>query len=170
MTKEVCNMNIAFEPLSMQHQTDVMTIFNHYILTSTAAFPGKPLPDPFFAMILKKSEGGYPAYAVRSDEKVVGFCQLSPYNPFSSFAGTACVTYFLAPEYTGKGIGAECLRILEENGKEMNISHLIAEISSENEASMYFHEKNGFRKVGELTEIGSKLGRSFGIILMQKDI
>ena len=163
-------MNISFEPLGMQHQTDVMAIFNHYILTSTAAFPGTPLPEPFFAMILKKSEGGYPTYAVLCDGKVAGFCQLSPYNPFSSFVSTACVTYFLAPEYTGKGVGAACLGRLKEDGKEMNISHLIAEVSSENEASLRFHEKNGFRKVGDLKEIGSKFGRSFGIILLQKDI
>ena len=163
-------MNIKFEVLGMQHQTDVMEIFNHYVLTSTAAFPGKPLPTPFFAMISKKSEGGYPAYAVICDDKIAGFCQLSPYNPFSSFASTASVTYFIAPEYTGKGVGAGCLRKLEEDGKSMNISHLIAEVSSENDVSLRFHEKNGFRKVGELSGIGSKLGHSFGITLLQKDI
>lgn len=163
-------MKLTFEPLGMQHQSDIMSIFNHYVLNSTAAFPGKPLPEPFFAMFLKKSEGGYPAYAVISDGKVIGFCQLSPYNPFSSFVSTACVTYFIAPEYTGKGLGAECLRKLEEDGKKMNISHLIAEVSTENEASLRFHEKNGFRKAGELNGIGSKLDRSFGIVLLQKDI
>lgn len=163
-------MNITFDALGTQYQSEVMEIFNHYILTSTAAFPGNSLPEPFFAMLLKKSEGGYPAYAVLCDGKVAGFCQLSPYNPFSTFAGTACVTYFPSPEYSGKGIGTECLRRLEEDGKKMNISHLIAEVSSENDGSLRFHEKNGFRIVGELNGIGSKFGRSFGITLLQKDI
>lgn len=163
-------MNITFDALGTQYQSEVMEIFNHYILTSTAAFPGNSLPEPFFAMLLRKSEVGYPAYAVLCDGKVAGFCQLSPYNPFSTFAGTACVTYFLSPEYSGKGIGTECLRRLEEDGKKMNISHLIAEVSSENDGSLRFHEKNGFRIVGELNGIGSKFGRSFGITLLQKDI
>ena len=86
-------MNITFDALGTQYQSEVMEIFNHYILTSTAAFPGNSLPEPFFAMLLRKSEVGYPAYAVLCDGKVAGFCQLSPYNPFSTFAGTACVTF-----------------------------------------------------------------------------
>lgn len=53
-------MNITFDALGTQYQSEVMEIFNHYILTSTAAFPGNSLPEPFFAMLLKKSEGGYP--------------------------------------------------------------------------------------------------------------
>ena len=163
-------MSITFEPLGMQHQSAVMAIFNHYVRTSTAAFPGNPLPEPFFAMFLKKSEGGYPAYTVLSGGTVIGFCQLSPYNPMSSFVSAACVTCFLDPEYTGRGIGSECLYKLEADGRAMNISQLIAEVSSENRESLRFHEKNGFFRVGELRDIGRKLGRSFGVVLMQKEL
>jgi len=163
-------MNIKFEPLSMSHQSPIMAIFNHYVEAGTAAFPSRPLPEPFFAMFLKKSEGGYPAYAVLDGEKVIGFCQLSPYNPMPSFRKTANCTYFIAPEYVGRGVGGECLKKLIEDGKNMGISCLIAEISSENEKSLAFHEKHGFKKVGELIDIGEKLGRSFGVVLMRKDL
>lgn len=163
-------MNITFSALSTERQSAVMEIINYYVQSGTAAFPAHALPEPFFAMLLKKAEGGYPAYAVLDDGKVIGFCQLSPYSPFSSFSNTADCTYFLSPEYTGKGVGAKCLAKLVEAGKEMGIRHLISSISSENAASIRFHEKNGFRRAGELSDIGEKLGRSFGVVLMQKDI
>ncbi len=163
-------MNIIFEPMNMEHSSAVMSIFNHYISTSTSAFPARPLPEPFFGMFLKKCEGGYPNFVVKDNDTVIGFCQLSPYNPMSSFVKTAECTYFIAPEYTGKGVGRLCLDKLIDSGKAMGIEHLLAEISSENEASIRFHEANGFRKTGELEGIGEKFDRGFSVVIMQKDI
>jgi len=163
-------MNVTFEPLSMTHQSAVMAIFNHYVETSTAAFPGRPLPEPFFAMFLKKCEGGYPSFAVLDGKTVIGFCQLSPYNPMPTFAKTAECTFFIAPEYTGKGVGKLCLSKLIEEGRQMGITHLISEVSSENEGSIRFHEANGFRKVGALESVGEKLGRVFSVVMLQKDL
>lgn len=57
-------MNITFTALSTEHQSAVMEIFNYYVQSGTAAFPAHALPEPFFAMLLKKAEGGYPACAV----------------------------------------------------------------------------------------------------------
>ena len=164
-------MNIAFEVMNEKHQKDVMEIFNYYVENSTAAFPSKTLPEQFYAALLKKSEG-YPAYSLVDTETntVAGFCQLSAYSPFPTFSKTACLTYFLSPEYTGKGIGSQCLAKLESEAKQMNITHLIAEISSENAGSIHFHVKHGFAVAGELHDIGEKLGRKFGVVYMEKAI
>ena len=162
-------MKIVFEKMDINYQKEVMEIFNYYVVNSTAAFPTKELPEHFYAMLLKKSEG-YPAYVMIDQEKnkVAGFCQLSAYNPFASFSKTACVTYFIASEYTSKGLGSMCLSKLEEEAKEMEIEHLIAEISSENSGSISFHKKHGFETAGELHNIGEKFDRKFGIVLMSK--
>ncbi|MCQ2386725.1 MAG: N-acetyltransferase family protein [Clostridia bacterium] len=162
-------MDITFAPLSQEHAEGVMRIFNYYVENGTAAFPGKALPVPFFGMFLKKSEG-YPAYALLNGEHVVGFCQLSAYNPFSSFTDAACLTYFIDPACTGKGLGSQCLARLEAEAKERGICHLVAEVSSENEGSLSFHKQHGFSLVGELPEIGSKFGRRFGVCYLQKTI
>lgn len=162
-------MDIIYESLGQQHAEGVMRIFNYYVENTTAAFPGKPLPVPFFAMFMKKAEG-YPAYALLDGTELIGFCMLSAYNPFSSFADAACLTYFIDPEYTGKGIGSDCLAHLENEAKDRGICHLIAEVSSENEGSLNFHKNHGFEKVGELPEVGSKLGRRFGVAILMKSI
>lgn len=164
-------MNIVFENMNKKHQKDIMTIFNYYVENSTSAFPPKALPDQFYAMLLKKSED-YPGYALIDTDKdiVVGFCQLSAYNPFPTFIKTACLTYFIAPEYTGKGLGSDCLSKLESDAKQMNIEYLISEISSENSGSISFHRNHGFTVVGELHNIGEKFNRKFGIVYMEKSI
>jgi len=162
-------MEITYEALNPQHAEGVMRIFNYYVENSTAAFPGKSLPVPFFGMLMKKSEG-FPAYALLDGEDVVGFCQLSAYNPMSSFADAACLTYFIDPAYTGKGLGSACLERLEQEAKEKGICHLVAEVSSENSGSLRFHKAHGFTVAGELKDIGSKFGRRFGVVLLMKTV
>jgi len=163
-------MSINFEPLSTPHAAAVMEIFNGYVESGTAAFPSRPLPEQAFPMFIKQSEGGYPSYAVLEGGRVIGFCRLMPYSPMPTFAKTAMLSLFLAPDCTGCGVGSACLERLIADGKEKGIEVLLAEVSSENEKSLRFHEKNGFERVGELKNIGQKLGRSFGVVLYQKTL
>ena len=72
--------------------------------------------------------------------------------------------YFIQDKYTGIGAGGFALRRLEEEAKK-----LLADISTENEKSIEFHKRNGFRECGRLPDIGKKFGRSFGIVYLIKD-
>ena len=160
-------MNIVFEKMGNEHQKPVMEIFNYYITNSTAAFPQTALPEPFYKFLMEKAEG-YPSYVLKDDDTVIGFCQLSKYNPFSTFKSTANITYFIAKDYTRKGLGSKCLEKLEQDAIKMGIRNLIAEVSSENKESINFHKKHGFFIAGELKDIGEKFEHSFGVIYMQK--
>lgn len=161
---------MRFEKMDTTHQSDVMRIFNHYATTGTAAFASGALPEPFYAMLLKKSEN-YPAYVMKDgDDRVVGFCQLSPYSPFPTFQMTAFFTCFLHPDHIGRGFGAQALAKLEQEARERGIEVLIAEVSDENEGSIRFHKKHGFAVCGELKNIGHKLDRDFGVVYLRKSL
>lgn len=164
-------MQIKFEKMSIEHQKSIMKILNYYIENSMAAFPAATLPEQFFLMLMEKTKG-YPAYAILHSEtlEVTGFCWLSAYNPFSTFKETATISYFIAQNNVGKGIGEQCLERLETDAIQMGIKHIIAEISSENQQSLRFHAKHGFKICGELKNIGNKFKRNFDVIYMQKDL
>ncbi len=164
-------MNTVFEPLAPLHQQEVMDIFNQYIENSFAAYPETKLPADFFQMFLEIAKK-YPAYAIKpeGEEKVIGFCLLRSYSPFPSFRETAEVSYFIAEEYVGMGLGKKALRVLEEDAKKMGIQMILADISSENGASIAFHRKNGFSECGRLKDIGTKFGKRFDVVWMQKKI
>jgi phosphinothricin acetyltransferase len=164
-------MNIKFEKMGFEYQTQIMEIYNYYVENSTAAFPESAVPEQFFAMLLEKAKG-YPAYAVIDAEtlEVAGFCMLSAYIPASTFRETAAVTYFIAKKYTGKGVGAQCLERLETEAMQMGIKQIVADVSTENKGSLTFHQRHGFEVCGTLKNIGNKLGRHFGIILLQKEL
>lgn len=164
-------MQIKFEKMSLEHQKSIMKIFNYYIENSTAAFPTSTLPEQFYSMLMEKTKG-YPAYALLNSEtlEVTGFCWLSAYNPFSTFKETATISYFIAQDNTGKGLGEQCLKRLETDAMQMGIKYIIAEISSENQQSLKFHVKHGFEICGTLKNIGNKFNRNFDVIYMQKNL
>ena len=163
-------MRISIVQLEMEHAKDVLEIFNYYVENTFAAYPENPLPEQAARRLIENCNG-YPAFAgVDENGKVAGFCMLRPYNPFSVFAETAEITYFIAPEYTGSGIGSRMLEHLEKSAREKGIRHILASISSLNEGSVRFHLRKGFMECGRFRDIGRKKGRNFDVIYLQKDL
>ncbi len=162
-------MTIVFEPMSDGHENDVMSIFNYYIENSFYAYPEKKMPDQFFARFLEIGKT-YPAFVIKSDGIIAGFCLLRPYNPFPVFRETAEVSYFIKQEFTGKGIGSVALKKLEESAQNIGIKRLLADISSENQHSINFHQKNGFVRCGVFKNAGRKFGKYFDVVWMEKEL
>jgi phosphinothricin acetyltransferase len=148
----------------------VIDIFNYYISNSFAAFPTQPVPYEFFTVFLETRKH-YPSVVAREpDGSIAGFGILRPHNAMPAFAHTAEITYFIRPDCTGKGLGSRILRYLENEGKSRGISTLLASISSLNEGSIRFHEKNGFVHCGRFRMVGEKNGVIFDTVWMQKFI
>jgi len=164
-------MNLIFEKMTKEYSKEVMDIFNYYVENSYAAYPEMKLPYEFYNRFLKMTKG-YPAFIIKNKDKqkVLGFCFLRAYNPFPVFRKTAEITYFLEKNETGKGIGKEALKKLEEEAKKIGINKLLANISSENIQSIEFHKKNGFIECGRFHNIGRKKNKLFDIIWMEKTL
>lgn len=159
----------VLRPLVQEDGLQVMEIFNYYVENSFAAYPQEKLPLPFYDMLLA-SYKGYPNAAVIVDGEVAGFGGLRAYSPMSTFRRTAEVSYFLSPEHTGKGLGSAILAHLTDGAQQAGIDCLLASISSLNEASLRFHEKQGFERCGTLRRIGYKNGTEFDVVYMQRFI
>ncbi len=164
-------MAVQFEALQEGHAREVMDIFNFYIAHGFAAYPETALPESFFGKLLEMT-AGYPAFAMKDAEGggTIGFCFLRPYNPFATFKKTAEITYFIKPDFTGRGLGAQALARLELEAKGKGIRFLLASISSKNEMSLAFHKKNGFWQCGNFKNIGEKRGEPFSVVWMQKEL
>jgi phosphinothricin acetyltransferase len=146
---------------------EVMRIFNHYARTSYAAYPDGPLPAQFFAPL---REGALSAVVLENNGEIAGFGLLKPFLPFAAFRKTGMVTYFIAPEFTGRGLGTSLLARLKGDAKKAGQKILVANISSKNEASIRFHVKQGFTVAGSLAGVGEKFGEPFDVIWMQRAV
>ncbi len=163
-------MKYSINPISDQDANAVLDIFNYYVENSFAAYPDKRLPRNSFDALLGLASG-LPTGTIKDlNGRVAGFGMLRPYSPLPTFSRTAEVTYFLHPDYTGKGLGNALLTYLENKAKEKGVRTILANISSLNRLSIDFHLKNGFSECGRFLKIGEKKEQTFDIVWMQKMI
>ena len=161
-------MPITLEPMTADDRKPVIDIFNFYIENSFAAYLDRKVSYDFFDILLKAGEG-YPAIVAKNETgEVVGFGMLRAYHPFSVFSKTAEISYFIKPEWTGKGLGDLMLAHLIQKAGGKDITSLLASISSLNTPSIRFHKKNGFMECGRFEKIGEKKGQVFDVVYMQK--
>ena len=147
---------------------EIMEIFNYYGENTFAAYPETKLPPEFFDILLMMT-AGYPALTARGDENVLmGFGFLRPYNPMPVFLRTAEITYFVRPDFIGKGVGKALHDYLLEFGKKIGLHTVLANVASLNEESIRFHLKNGFTECGRFKEAAEKKGKVFDIVYFQK--
>ncbi|UCG61318.1 MAG: N-acetyltransferase [Candidatus Zixiibacteriota bacterium] len=162
-------MQYAFEQLTENDRKAVIDIFNYFVENSFAAYPEKPVSYETFNHFLVMI-GDYPAVCIRSGSgETVGFGFLRPYYNAETFRRTAEITYFIRAEHTGKGLGTRLLNHFIEKARLRGIDIFLASISSRNEQSIAFHLKHGFVECGRFKEIGTKHGKPFDMVWMQKN-
>jgi phosphinothricin acetyltransferase len=145
----------------------ISDVFNYFIENSYASYETNKTGPDFYSKI-KVSSPQYPFYVIEASNLVIGFGFLRPFRNSETFRRTAEITYFILPEHTRKGLGTKLLQVLERKANEMNITTLLANISSLNNQSLKFHAKNGFRRCGTFRKIGRKFGKDFDVVWMQK--
>jgi L-amino acid N-acyltransferase YncA len=163
-------MSYQFETMCKGHRTSVIGIFNYFVEYSFAAYPETRVAPEFFDRLLELVRG-YSGLVVKSEAgEVVGFGLLRPYHPFDTFRRSAEVSYFLLPEHTRKGIGSALLQRFITTARSLGVDRLLAEVSSLNEQSLAFHQRNGFSECGRLPDVGRKFGRSFDVVWFVRSI
>jgi len=159
--------DVRIREMEERDRDAVMTIFNHYAASTFAAYPEGPLPPAFFAVL---REGAISSVVLENPDGMAGFGFLKPFLPMPVFRKSGMLTYFIAPDAVGRGLGKQLLARLTEDARKEGIEMLLANMSSRNEASLRFHRRQGFRETGHLTGVGEKFGEPFGIIWMQKNV
>ena len=102
-------MDFSIEAVSTDDGMAIIDIFNHYVENSFAAYPESKVPYEFFGLFLNMA-GGFPFLVAKDlDGNVLGFGLLHAHNPMQAFSHVAEITYFIAPDHRGKGIGKSML-------------------------------------------------------------
>ena len=156
--------------VSDQDKDAVVVIINYFIEHSYANYMEGKVDGSFFDMARNMCRNGI-FYVIDSPrDGVIGFGMLRPHMYPGLFKRAAEVSYFILPEHTHKGLGGELLATLEQEAQKVEIATLLANISSRNEQSIAFHRKQGFKDCGRFERIGSKFGKDFDVVWMQKFI
>jgi phosphinothricin acetyltransferase len=158
---------VTIRPVSRADTAAITAIFNHYVRKSFAAFPDREVGRPFILHLLEQVKD-FGSFVAESGGEVIGFGMVRPLYPFPNLMAAGEVSFFICPQFTGRGTGTRLLATLETRARELGMTSLVARVSSRNRRSLRFHRKNGFSTCGRIRGIGTKFGKNFDVVILQR--
>ena len=146
----------------------ILEIYAPYILNTTYTFEYTVPTEEEFTRRFEAITAQFPWLVWEEAGKVLGYAYGSA--PFERAAYSWCgeVSIYLAPEIHGRGIGSQLYAALEEIMWRQGYRVIYSLITSENEASVRFHERLGYVHSFDCQNCGLKFGRWLGVIWMEK--
>jgi len=154
-------------PATVHDAEAIAAIYNHYVKTSTATFDTNPKSVEDRAEWISEHGSRLPVLVIEIEETVVGWGALSPYAARPAWGNTVEVGIYLDPDVRNRGLGFTLGNTLIDAAREEGHHALIAQIVSDNVASMHLMERLGFERVGHLREVGLKFDRLHDVVLFE---
>ena len=148
--------------------TAMLSIYSPFVTDTTVTFEYEPPTQAEFAERFVSITAQFPWLVWEEDGRVLGYAYAAA--PFVRAAYRWCAepSIYLAPEAQGRGIGRALYTALEKLLQRQGYRVLYALITSENEGSLRFHERLGYRHLADFTRCAYKHGKELGVTWMEK--
>lgn len=148
----------------------IADIYNHYIIGSTATFDTQSQTAGVRAADIAARDAAHPVIVAHREETIQGWASLSFYRARPAWRHTAEVAVYLRPDAVGQGLGSELLLELVRRASSTDLHVLIAQVVTENSASMALFDRMGFEQSGTLKQVGFKFDRWLDVAMFQKTL
>ena len=146
-------------PVALTDAEQICAIYNYYVEKTVVTFEEESVSPSEMSQRIDQVTSSFPWLVSEVDSAVCGYAYATDYRTRAAYQFTVESSLYLAPDRTAQGLGTELLRALLNELRERKLHCVIAGISLPNLASVALSEKFGFRKVGELKELGWKQDR-----------
>ena len=161
-------MNIKIRPYKIEDTQAVLDIINDNILNSTSLYDYEPRSlNTQIAIFDDKLKKGFPIIVATQDKEVLGFGYYSEFRFREAYKYTVEHSVYAKKEAIGKGVGKLLMTELIALAKAQKLHTMVGVIDSENKSSIEFHEKFGFKIVGNIKDSGFKFDRWLHSVFMQ---
>ena len=161
-------MSVIIRPYELKDTQAILDIINYNIINSTALYDYNIRNFEQQKSILDdKLSKGFPVIIAEIDSEVVGFGMYSEFRFREAYKFTVEHSVYVNHNFHGKGIGKILIQELIRLAKAQKLHTMIAVIDEENQSSIEFHEKFGFKIVGVIKESGFKFDRWLHSVFMQ---
>jgi L-amino acid N-acyltransferase YncA len=159
---------------------EILAIYNDIVANTTAVYRDQPVTlEERLAWFRSRTESSYPILVACAESAceeslspthIVGFSTFGDFRSGSGYRFTAEHTVHVHAAQRGRGIGTKLLLALLPHAQRLGKHTLIGGVDAENTASVRFHERLGFERVGHLRQVGFKFDRWLDLILLQRHI
>ena len=146
----------------------MLAIYAPYVQNTTVSFEYDVPTEEAFLQRFRDITRQFPWLVWEEDGRVLGYAYAT--QPFERAGYSWCAepSIYLRKEAQGRNVGRKLYAVLEEILKKQGYCTSYALITSENAASLSFHEKCGYSTVAVFPDCGRKFGRWLGLHWMEK--
>ena len=153
-------------------------IYRHYVENTAVSFETEPPGCAEFSGRIRRIMEKYPCLVAEEGGKVIGYTYAAAFKERAAYNWAVETTIYLHRDARRRGVGRMLYTALEEILRAQGICNVNACIGvprEENEPylsrdSVNFHTRMGYRLVGEFDCCGSKFGRWYNMVWMEKHI
>lgn len=168
---------MQIEKVTIEDAKELLDIYAPYVEKTAITFEVKVPSTEEFIERIKRISDKYPYLKAVDQGQIVGYAYAGAFKERAAYDWAVESTVYVKESFRHKGVGRELYDALEKALRQMGILNMNACIASPasnseylNNDSQYFHEKMGFELVGRFHNCGSKFGKWFDMIWMEKHI
>lgn len=155
----------------------LLDIYAPYITKTAVTFEYEVPSVEAFAKRIAHTLARYPYLAAVDGEEILGYVYVGPLHERPAYDWSVETSIYVRMDQKGRGIGSALYRELERilpRQRIVNVAACIAYPETEDvyltKDSVRFHEKQGYRMVGQFHECAYKFGRWYHMVWMEKQI
>ncbi len=153
------NSTITIRPVLPDDAGPIAAIYNYYVRDTIVSLEEQAVSVAQMRERITHGLAQYPWLALEHDAQLLGYAYASQWKSRVGYRYCAETTIYLEQGHTGHGYGARLYAALLDELQRRGLHCALGGIGLPNAASIALHERLGFRKVGELKQVGWKMGR-----------
>jgi len=137
----------------------ICDIYNFYIENTIISFEEKPITQKEMEERIHTTREHYPWLVYEKEGQILGYAYVGKWKERAAYRYTVEDALYVRYDVLGQGIGRALLESLMEEIKKLDVRVVMGVIALPNERSIRLHEYYGFKKAGQFTNVGYKMGR-----------
>ena len=150
-------------------------IYAPYVRQTAITFEYEPPSPEEFRRRIEGIRTRYPYLAAEEKGELLGYCYASPFKGRAAYDWAAETSIYVRRDQHRKGLGKRLYAVLEELLRAQGVLDMLASIALPDPEDEYltldsvrFHSALGFREIARFPNIGSKFGRWYHMVWMDK--
>lgn len=169
--------NLMIRVAKVEDAGKLLAIYAPYVESTAITFEYTVPSVEAFSERIRATLEKYPYLVAVEDDKILGYAYAGAFQPRAAYGWAVEVSVYVHPECKKQGVGKALYEALEKVLMKQNIINVNACIATpiqEDEHltwdSVHFHEKMGYRMVGEFYQCGYKFNRWYNMAWMEKHL
>ena len=146
----------------------LLDIYAPYVTHSIITFEYTVPTVAEFAERIRETLTTYPYLVAEVGGRAVGYAYAHRFRTRAAYEWAVELSIYTTQEY--HGVGRALYTRLEELLRKQNVTTAIAYVTTDNDASVAFHEHMGYRVTGTVPNCAYKAGKWAGIVSLTKEL